>query len=156
MRLKQHGLSLIETLLVIAVITGLVLTVTRLFISTRLNANVNTTLENIRHSVQQSYTWLEQQPQATFAANGPQEITLSNDALIQSGLLLASNFDAPWPGAKINLTPDSNDPSHIRIDIENIPDSACRNLAHRLEGVVYQHQETKPSACQSKTYYGVF
>src|SRR3990167_3395268 len=153
---KESGLTLIEIILVIAVSVGIIITATRYYISTRLNANVESAIAQTKETVQLSYEWLNQQPQANFAGNGPTQTTISNQQLINSNFVTQKQLQCPWPNSNLTVSPDPQDASHLRIAYANIPTSACLNLTHRLENVVYNQQQSSPTACQQHQYYGVF
>ncbi len=151
---KQHGLTLIETLMVIAIIAGVIVFSTRLFVNARLNTNVTATISQIKQAVQAGYQWINEQPQTDFNGNANQ---ISINKLINAHLLEAKNQYGPWPNSILTVSPDPDQPDHLRIALNNIPASACTNLRSRMQNSTIKQISAK--ACGKRgnaQYYGVF
>ncbi len=143
---KQSGLSLLESLLVIAVI-GVVLVLTmRYFSAVHFNQQVSQAQAQLKTLSQASYRWLGAQQQADFGS-GPEKISLS--MLEQTGLIESAEEHDPW-GGSVNVLP-GQDTSYVRITFHDVPTAACESLRQHLS--VVAHAQSSDDDCKEGTSY---
>lgn len=139
---KITGITLLEVVLVLAII-GLILTLTvRYFNVASTSEQVNQAMTEIQTITKASYQWLQVQRQADFASGNPIDI----NKLQQAGLIDATQITDPWGGA-ITVEPGTSDSNLVHISLPNVSEKICKNLKTRMSGVT-NHQD-----CSNQTYY---
>lgn len=124
--LKSHktkkGISLLELMLVIIVITALTLGAVRYYTSARDNLRVTQAMKMISEVVGASYEWVKGQPSFADPSGA---ITMGK--LVDAGLLpqkyILSNVN-PWKG-RIRVIGISG---NLELRMENIPGAICENV----------------------------
>ncbi|MGB6977090.1 MAG: type 4 pilus major pilin [Gammaproteobacteria bacterium] len=120
---EQKGISLLELMLALVVISALLLLATRYYQQTRENLRVAQAIEMTNNVVNASYKWLEGQP--SFSG-------ISIPTLISSQFL-SKSYDGnsnPWKGT-IAVGP-ATDTSYIVVTLTNIPSKSCQNLKEKM------------------------
>lgn len=138
---KNSGLTLLETLLVLAIGGAIIMVAVRYFSVTHRSLNVTHAIQQIQTLTKSSYEWLEAQKQEDFSGDaGGTAISLQE--LINAGLVNDTDAETkdPW-GKTMTILPGS-DPNRIKITLPDVPNQACKNLARRLENV---SKTTKPT-----------
>jgi type II secretory pathway pseudopilin PulG len=128
-RLKLAGVSMLELMLVIVIITILVLGATRYFIVARDNLKITQALEMMNEVATASFEWVKGSQQG-FSG-------ISIGDLVDKNLLPAKykNSDKinPWFGS-IDLSGSDND---LKITMSNIPkdkdESTCNTLINKIQ-----------------------
>ena len=130
---KARGLTLLETLCVLAIAGAIIMVAVRYFSVTDRNLQVTHAIKQIQNLTKTSYEWLDAQKQEDFGANGGTEISLQ--ALIDAELIDNADADTKDPWGKTIIVTPGTDPNRVKITMPNVPQSACKNLARRLENV---------------------
>ncbi len=146
---KALGLTLLETLLVLAIGASIIMVGVRYFAVTTRDLHVTHAIKQIQTLTRVSYEWLQAQKQKDFSSSdGGTTISMQN--LIGAGLLENTDSDTkdPW-GKAIMVTPGSN-PSHVKITLPNVPKKDCKNLARRLQSV---SQTILPTCSSNRNNY---
>jgi prepilin-type N-terminal cleavage/methylation domain-containing protein len=130
---KQQGVSLLELMLALLVISGLLLLATRYYQQTRESLRVTQAIEMINNVVNASYKWLAGQP--NFSSSNPSfsiPILVTAQFLPQSYGTTVINTANPWKGS-INVVAASTDNNYITISLSNIPPKSCQNLIEKMQ-----------------------
>lgn len=147
---KHQGITLLEIILVIVVISIILMLTLRYFVFTNNDFNVTRAVTQIQALDQASDQWLEAQRQTDFA--GPSsETVVSIEKLKEAGLIAASDTKNPW-GGEITVSPSSDDPTYVTITVEDIPKQACFNLIERMKPVAHR-QILKQGCINLKKYF---
>lgn len=150
---RQHGISLLEMLLVISIVATVLVGTTRYLFSTALTLSVNQTIDQLQQGVGASYAWLRAAHQADF--QGPDKETgttaISIDKLKQAGLVATAAGQNYWGGA-VHILPAQN-PNQVEIELDQIPDAACLQLAGRMKNV---DAPESPGCVSHNQYIGIF
>lgn len=150
---RLRGISLLEMLLVISIMAAVIVSTTRYLFSTTLTLSVNQTIDQLQQSVEASYAWLRTAHQADF--QGPDKETgttaISLDKLKQAGLVAATAGQNYWGGA-VHILPSTN-PAQVEIELDQIPESACLQLAGRMKNI---DAPESPGCVGHNQYIGIF
>lgn len=131
-RIKNLGIGLLELLLSIAVITGVLLTITGYYSTVQNNYRTTKALSMIATAKDASYRWLEGKNQKAFT--GLTTLSLANLALIPTSWGPDNNQVNPWGGSiRICQNPNSPVPNNALIILTNVPQSACKGLAAKTK-----------------------
>jgi type II secretory pathway pseudopilin PulG len=131
-RSEQKGISLLELMLALVVISALLLLTARYYQQTRENLRVAQAIEMINNVVKTSYGWLEGQP--NFGG-------IRLDTLISSKFLPSfySGNSNPWKGTIEVTSADIKDnnqnviANHVTVILTNIPAKSCQNLKEKMQ-----------------------
>jgi prepilin-type N-terminal cleavage/methylation domain-containing protein len=147
MKKSQSGVSLIEILFSIAILSVILVIATTYFGSlNQRSILVTQASEQIQQLASVGYEWKSAQSQTDF--NG-----ISLSALQQAGLLDNSDSysqKSPW-GGDISLSADSQDPNYLQISMNKIPKTECANLSNRLSNIA--HRQSDNSDCSRGIYF---
>ena|SRR3990167_9503787 len=128
---KIVGITLLEVVLVLAVVASILLLTVRYFMMTSSHENVNRAMTQIQTLTKASYEWLQIQRQADFASGNAIDIT----QLQQAGLISAVDRVDPW-GGNIVISP-ADDANYVRINMADVPQKACKNLRQRMNAIAH-------------------
>lgn len=148
---RQHGNTLLELLLVLA-LSGIIITLAiRYFAVVDLNSRVAQSISKIDILSRASYEWLSISRRGDFES-------ISLDNLIDAELLRENDDKNPW-GGDIEVSVGSN-PQHVKIVFKDISAKACKNIRHHLKPMTYvevSEESCKPDAISKQaTYWGEF
>ncbi len=149
-----HAISLLECLLSIIVIASISTMAVRYYMITIRDMRVSHAISQIKRITDASYEWLQMQKQADFSAtsNG---VMINLQALVSNELLTDPHDTvAPW-GGKIDVAPGDN-PSYIKIILNDIPQLACRNLTQQLLYINKDKTDNVCSDAKNNTFIGEF
>lgn len=151
---KNRGLTLLETLLVLAIGGAIIMAAVRYFSVVHRDLNVTHAITQIQSFTKASYEWLNSQKQENFSADN-NGTPISLQALIDTDLVKQSD-DHKDPWGKMIIIAPGTDPNYVRITLSNVPKESCKNLTRRLDGVSKSKAES--SACSGKynQYSGEF
>lgn len=141
-----HAISLLECLLSIIVIASIAMMAVRYYIVTTRSMHVSQAISQIKRITDASYEWLQMQKQANFSSQGG-GYAITIQQLINDQLLTAKRDTVtPW-GGTINVAPAGDNPSFVKITLNNVPQSACRNITQQLK---YINKAQSANACGNK------
>lgn len=104
---KSNGVTLLELLLVLAVIAAAMFMTVRYFVIARTNYKVVQTIDRINTLVDASYKWVEGQPNfcgsPTSGCASPSPNAISLQRLNDAGLISSGDMIDPWNG-KTDIT----------------------------------------------------
>lgn len=150
---KNLGITLLEVLLSVIVITTLIFAATRYYTTARENAKVMQAVSVINNIANASYTWVEGQPNFEgFGLNGLE--ILINAKLLPDNYKNSddgtSNNANPWKGSidvsgSGTIAPFS---STLKIILYNVPKNACKALNQKISNV---GGDTKANGCDKAT-----
>jgi type II secretory pathway pseudopilin PulG len=146
---KSRGISLLETLLALAIGAAIILAAVRYFSITHRSLNVTHAIQQIQSLDKASYEWLSAQKQENFGdTDGGEKVSMQ--ALTDAGLVedKDSATKDPW-GKDISITPGS-DAENVKITLPNVPAKSCKNLSRRLENI---SKSKKPSCNSNRNDY---
>ena len=155
MKKKQLGISILEILLSLVLISTITIMAIRYFEVTTRSMKVSNAIKQIKYLSDISYQWLQQQRQSDFsgAANG-EKVALQK--LIDTHLLRddpSERFN-PW-GGSITISPASENPSYVRITLTRVPQDACRMMVRQLRSI--NHLKNTPcGSAYGNTFMGDF
>ncbi len=144
-RKSNNGISLLELLLVIALIGVITVLSVRYFVVVNSNLQVTRGVEVINRITRASYEWLTDNRYPNFA--NP-EITLSQ--LLNENLLAAADAHNPW-GGEVMVRPGRNT-RYVQVTLTAVPMPACQSLAKQVRTI--NHVVTP--ACFGMTFQGEF
>lgn len=125
---NRIGISLLELMLSLAIISILLVTATRYYVTTRSAQQINDALQIIQNMTTAADNWYW-----TYKSYNDPDHTISLSELVKMGLLpdrfLLTNSN-PW-GGSLNITP--KDTNHVSIQLKGVPSADCLNLKGILE-----------------------
>ena len=133
---KQHGITLLETILAIVVSGLMVVLAVRYYDAAHLNTEVTQASSQMNKIIQVSYEWLQGQRQADFEGS---DNAIDIDKLVDAGLLTENDETDPW-GGTITVAP-GDDPNYVSITLPSTPEKACRSLSSQMENVAQNGDE---------------
>lgn len=154
MNRKVNGISLLEILLVLAIIATITTMSVRFFLISKRSMRVEQAMTQIKNLSQASYQWLQGQRQENFSGSAS-GAGISIDKLIQAGFVQKKEVTDPW-GGEYKVEPGS-DNQFVKISVTKVSQMACVNLRRQLKNVTRNH--TVMIKCASKgnnTYSGEF
>lgn len=143
---KFKGISLLEILLVLSIISVIATMSMRYYVGVHQNLQVTQAIREINRVTRASYTWLQENNTSDFSA--PIPITL--DRLVQAGLLAESDTQNNWGGSVAIAA--GNGGRYVQITLNNIPRRECENLQQQLSTI----SETHVTNCLHNQYIGEF
>lgn len=155
MKVKQLGISILEILLVLILISTITIMAIRYFEITNRSMHVASAIKQIKFISKISYEWLQQQHQPDFSnADGGTTITI--DALRQAGLLDHKiPYLNPW-GGNVSISAGKT-ASYLKIQLANVPPSACKMLVKQLQPINHIAIENEPCGnAFNNTFTGEF
>ncbi len=144
--MKQHGLTLLETVLVISVISLILILSVRYFSVVQFNQKISQSISQLKTLSKASYQWLETARQSDFGSSGT---AIDMTQLRNVGLITAEDERDPW-GGSITVGPGT-DASFVKITLEEVPKRACLNLRRRLSDIA--HAQSSEDECKNGTRY---
>jgi prepilin-type N-terminal cleavage/methylation domain-containing protein len=145
--LRQRGLSLIEILLSLAIISVILMMIVNYYSTQNKDQLlVSKAAAQIQQLASVSYEWQTAQSKMDFTG-------ISLTVLQDAGLLSATdNYSqkSPWGGG-INITAENSNPQYVLITLDKIPRSACANLRERMSQVA--HSQSSSNECAQGSYY---
>lgn len=150
---KSHGISLLEMILALAVISSIIVLAVRYYSIAARDLHVWQAARQINQATQASYEWLKSQSQNNFGdSNNGTNISLQN--LMDAGLISPNatidnqeQLLDPW-GGKITIEP-GNDPSYVAITLKNVPQMECLSLNQQLKNAMRSNSPL--SECKDAT-----
>jgi len=127
MMIRQKGITILETLLVLVLGALIITMAVRYFFISERSMRMEQAVTQIRHLTQASYQWLSQNRVANFG--GPPGINISS--LVKADLIQAKEQIDPWGGA-VTVEP-GGDNAYVTITLNNLPKLACIQLKHQLQ-----------------------
>jgi len=147
---KNVGLSLLELILVIAVIGIIAMLSFRYFSSTKANLSVVRGIHEINRVTEASYTWLQENNRGDFSK--PKAISMQQ--LIKAGLLSPRDERNTW-GGEVEVKPGSST-RYVRVKFAGLSKKACRALTRQLETVSHVAAPSCSEDTDHNVYYGDF
>ena len=145
--IKQRGIGLLELMLSLAIISVLLVMATRYYRTTKQNQQVNDAIAQVQAMVAASENWV-------IGRNDFTGISLAN--LIASGNLPDGSQFNPWHAQ--NTVRKASNPNHIIIAMNGLPQSACYNMAEKLNRHTATPQTNPHMMCTGipATFYAEF
>lgn len=155
-----RAISLVELLLVLAVIAAITLMSLKLYVNARTNAKVAQIVAQINKLTEASYRWLDMQNQENFCGTKPvPKIDECNNPvnrtkLIQAGLARDSDFRSPWnfsvgygvnPSAPVGASLELNVRLAVGLRVNN--QAVCLKLLKALEPKAYKFNNNPQVFC---------
>lgn len=129
----QRGISLLELLLSLVVITAILFAATRYFSITSENLKVTQAEEMINNVANASFQWVQGYPDFSSL--------ISIQTLIDAKLL-PDNYSSitinPWRGS-ITVRGWPYDTSYVQIIMNGVPVASCKNLLRRMQHYISEH-----------------
>ena len=123
MQKKLRGISLLELILVLAVVAILLVIATRFFEVANRSRQVNNAYQDIKTISAASQSWWEDH------GRNYTKLKLTLTKLVEGGYLVKSYQSNPWGGI-ISVTAASSD--QVKVEMTELDTKACANLAHRF------------------------
>lgn len=140
---RLQRMTSLEILLTLTVLASLIVVGIRYTIVSHRDLRLAQAVKQIQQITNASYQWLEGQHQIDFSGV-PVGTTISTAQLLKhQGLYHKTALQNPWGGTIIITAGD--DPSHVKITLNNIPIIACRTLNQQLSPINHLPTACKPT-----------